>query len=165
MKMLAQVFSSQKKFNSPEKFNSNSIGRMISMRNVNTLTRNGLTLALMLLLLTAGMMLMTPQDALAQSVTVNFTEPTGTQTTKTFKVPVTLSHVASAGSGGNGTFAPEDVTVTTTRTEGSGDATVVAVTGSGKDYDVEIKPPGNAKGSITFTVKANSIGAFINIEP
>ena len=149
--MLSQVFSSHK-----------SIESTNMRRNVNSLTRNLLTGALMLLLLTAGMMLATPQDAQAQSVSVTISEPAGTQTTKTFKVPVTLSHVTSAGPGGNGDFSSEDVTVTTTRTQGSGDATVVAVLGSGKNYDVEIRPPGNAIGSVTITIKANSITAAHN---
>ncbi len=63
---------------------------------------------------------------------MTFTEPAGTQTSKTFKVEVTLSHAASAGPGGNGEFTVEDVTVATTNTQGSGDATVVAVIGSSK---------------------------------
>ena len=158
--MLSKVFSSQKKFNGLDKFNSNSIGRINLMRNVNTLTRNGLTLALMLLLLTAGMMLATPQDAHAQSISVSITEPTGTQTSKTFKVEVTLSHTASAGPSGNGEFTPSDITVTTTNTQGSGDATVLSVIGSSKKYDITIRPPGNAIGSVTLTIKANSITAF-----
>ena len=123
-------FSSQEEFNGTD--NSNSTKRKATtMKNVSTFTKNLFTGALMLLLLTAGMVLMTPQDAHAQSVSVSFSEPTGTQTTKTFKARVTLSHVASAGAGGNGYFSPEDVTVSTTRTEGSGDATVVSVLGSG----------------------------------
>ena len=101
--MLLQAFSSH-----------NSVERINIGRNTNILTRNLLTGALMLLLLTAGMMLATPQDAHAQSISVSITEPTGTQTTKTFKVSVTLSHVSSAGPGGNGEFTVEDVTVTTT---------------------------------------------------
>ena len=164
MKMLSQVFSSQDKFNAID--NSNSTKRKgTTMKNVSTLTKNLFIGALMLLLLTAGMVLITPQDAHAQvKVTVNFSEPTGTQKTKTFKVPVTLNLAASAGPGQGGAFAPADISVSTTRTQGSGDATVVAVLGSGKNYDVEIKPPSNAKGSITFTVKKDSISAFHSSE-
>ncbi len=55
--MLLQAFSSH-----------NSVERINIRRNTNTLTRNLLTGALILLFLTAGMMLTTPQDAHAQSI-------------------------------------------------------------------------------------------------
>ena len=156
--MLSKIFSSQKEFNRPEKFNSNSIERKgTTMKNIKTLTKNGLTLALMLILLTAGMMLATPQDAHAQSISVSFTEPTGTQTTKTFLVSVTSSHVSSGGPGNKGEFTVEDVTLTTV--QGSQGSTVVAIHGTGKNFNVEIRPPGNATGNITLTIKANSIGS------
>ena len=144
--MLLQAFSSH-----------NSIESTNIRRNVNTLTRNGLTLVLLFILLTAGMMLMTPQDAHAQSISVSFTEPTGTQTTKTFLVSVTSSHVSSGGPGNKGEFTVEDVTLTTV--QGSQGSTVVAIHGTGKNFNVEIRPPGNATGNITLTIKANSIGS------
>ena len=99
-------------------------GRSV-MKNVHTLTKNLLTGALLLLLLTIGALLATPQDAHAQSLSVTFNEPAGTQTTKTFKVPVTVSHVSSLSRSGR-CFCRGDITVTTTRTQGSGDATVVS---------------------------------------
>ena len=108
----------------------------------------------MLLLLTAGMMLATPQDAHAQYVSVNLTEPAGTQTTNTFDVSVSVSHNLGVND-----FTAGDVTVTTTNTQGSGNATV-SVGGTGKNWKITVTPPSNAVGSVVLTVKKESISAF-----
>ena len=65
----------------------------------------------MLLLLTARMMLITPQDAHAQTLTVDFDEPTGTQLGSTFDVPIMFNHNIAYN------FTASDFNVTTTRTQ------------------------------------------------
>ena len=130
------------------------LSQIISRKNFsNTLTRNLFTGALMLLL-TAGMVLTTSQDAHAQALNVTFTEPAGTQAGTTFTVPIGFNLNVQG-------LIASDITVTTTRTSGSGDATV-SVSGSGKNHTATVTPPSNAAGSVTLTLKANSVQKWLN---
>ena len=81
--------------------------------------------------------------------TVDFTEPTGTQVTNTFDVPITFSKSVTG-------FAAADITITTTRTSGTGNATFT-LNGSGTSWTATVTSPTAAKGTITLEVAADSV--------
>ena len=95
------------------------------------------------------------------TITVDFTEPTGTQIAPlgTFRVPITFSKnvTASDPKSDTGSFKTTNFSVTTTLTSGTGSASVQSVIGNpgGTGYDIDISLPSAAKGTVTLTVNAN----------